>query len=105
MFSIVSNKFGRWAIGMAGHLCIGIFALAIPFAQNVYHLIIPNSFLGLGLGLVDISMVPMLGHIVDLRHTKIYGSVYAIGESAGCLAFMLGPFFTGPIVKYFGFGT
>ncbi|CAD5231065.1 unnamed protein product [Bursaphelenchus okinawaensis] len=103
MFGFVSGYFGRWQCSFAGFLMIGICALIIPFAQNIYHLIIPNAVLGLGLGLVDTNMFPMLGHIADLRHTNVYGSVYAIGDGAACLAFASGPFMAGPIVRYFGF--
>ncbi|CAD5234026.1 unnamed protein product [Bursaphelenchus xylophilus] len=105
MFGFVSKYFGRWQCSLVGFLMIGICGLIIPFAQNIYHLIIPNAVLGLGLGLVDTNMFPMLGHIADLRHTNVYGSVYAIGDGAACLAFATGPFMAGPIVRYFGFRT
>lgn len=35
-------------------------------------------------------MMPMLGYLVDTRYTSIYGNVYAIGDVAFCLAFILG---------------
>lgn len=41
-------------------------------------------------GMVDSSMMPMLGYLVDIRHTSIYGSVYAIGDVAFCLGFAVG---------------
>lgn len=41
--------------------------------------------------MVDSSMMPMLGYLVDIRHTSVYGSVYAIGDVAFCAGFVIGP--------------
>ncbi|CAD5233614.1 unnamed protein product [Bursaphelenchus xylophilus] len=105
VFGFLSKHFRRWLCSFAGFLMIATMALVIPFAQNIYHLIIPNAILGFGLGLVDTNLIPMLGHIADLRHTAVYGSVYAIGDAAACLAFAVGPFVAGPVVRYYGFLT
>lgn len=40
--------------------------------------------------MVDSSMMPELGYLVDIRHTAVYGSVYAIGDVAFCLGFAIG---------------
>lgn len=40
--------------------------------------------------MVDSSMMPMLGYLVDIRHTSVYGCVYAIADIAFCLGFILG---------------
>ncbi|GFV29749.1 chromaffin granule amine transporter [Trichonephila clavipes] len=53
--------------------------------------------------MVDSSMMPMLGYLVDIRHTSVYGSVYAIGDVAFCVGFALGPIMSGSIVKAIGF--
>lgn len=42
--------------------------------------------------MVDSSMMPMLGYLVDIRHTSVYGSVYAIGDVAFCAAFVIGDY-------------
>lgn len=42
------------------------------------------------LGMVDSSMMPMLGYLVDIRHTSVYGGVYAIGDLAFCAGFVAG---------------
>lgn len=31
-----------------------------------------------------------MGHLVDLRHTSVYGSVYAIADVAFCMGFAVG---------------
>lgn len=41
-------------------------------------------------GMVDSSMMPMLGYLVDIRHTSTYGNVYAIGDVAFCVGFTMG---------------
>ncbi len=48
------------------------------------------AVLGFGIGMVDSSMMPELGNIVDIRHTSVYGGVYAIGDIAFCLGFAIG---------------
>lgn len=37
-------------------------------------------------------MMPLMGHLVDLRHVSVYGSVYAIADVAFCLGFAVGKF-------------
>lgn len=44
----------------------------------------------LATGMVDSSMMPIMGHLVDLRHTSVYGSVYAIADVAFCVGFAIG---------------
>lgn len=59
-------------------------------AKNIGDLIIPNAGLGFAIGMVDSSMMPQLGYLVDIRHASVYGSVYAIGDVAFCLGFAIG---------------
>lgn len=53
--------------------------------------------------MVDSSMMPMLGYLVDIRHTSVYGSVYAIGDVAFCAGFVIGPVLSGTIGRFLGF--
>jgi len=41
-------------------------------------------------GMVDSSMMPIMGYLVDLRHTSVYGNVYAIADVAFCMGFAIG---------------
>lgn len=34
--------------------------------------------------------MPIMGHLVDLRHAPVYGSVYAIADVAFCMGFAIG---------------
>ncbi|CAM6053405.1 unnamed protein product [Sphagnum tenellum] len=77
--------------------------LDVPFATHPNHLIIPMAALGFGIGMVDSSMMPELGFLVDIRHSSVYGGVYAIGDIAFCLGFAIGPALSGSLVEGIGF--
>ena len=49
-----------------------------------------DVLLALTTGMVDSSMMPIMGHLVDLRHAPVYGSVYAIADVAFCMGFAIG---------------
>lgn len=49
-----------------------------------------NDFSLCAAGMVDSSMMPIMGYLVDLRHVSVYGSVYAIADVAFCMGFALG---------------
>ena len=34
--------------------------------------------LGFGIGMVDSSMMPQLGYLVDIRHGNVYGNIFYI---------------------------
>ncbi|XP_054716719.1 synaptic vesicular amine transporter-like [Uloborus diversus] len=103
LFGPLGHRMGRWLSTMVGLLIIGVCLLLIPMARNITHLIVPNAGIGFAIGMVDSSMMPMLGYLVDIRHTSIYGSVYAIGDVAFCVGFAVGPMLSGSIVKAIGF--
>lgn len=92
--------------------------MQVPLAKNIYGLIGPNGGLGfaigkqgtddtppragtllhfhsllefcLVLGMVDSSMMAIMGYLVDIRHISVYGSVYAIADVALCMGFAIG---------------
>lgn len=41
-------------------------------------------------GMVDSSMMAIMGYLVDIRHASVYGSVYAIADVALCMGFAIG---------------
>ncbi|XP_021948937.1 synaptic vesicular amine transporter [Folsomia candida] len=103
LFGPLGHRIGRWLAAMIGLIVIGICLLCIPLATNINHLIAPNAGLGFAIGMVDSSMMPELGYLVDIRHAAVYGSVYAIGDVAFCLGFAIGPAMSGTLVKNIGF--
>ncbi|NP_001135797.1 chromaffin granule amine transporter isoform c [Homo sapiens] len=90
LFGVLANKMGRWLCSLIGMLVVGTSLLCVPLAHNIFGLIGPNAGLGLAIGMVDSSMMPIMGHLVDLRHTSVYGSVYAIADVAFCMGFAIG---------------
>ncbi|VDM14213.1 unnamed protein product [Wuchereria bancrofti] len=94
-----------WLSSFLGLMIIGICLIAIPAAQGIGGLIVPNFFMGFSIGMIDASMFPLMGHLVDIRHVGVYGSIYAIADAAFCFAFALGPFFSGPLVRSVGFAS
>uniref|UniRef100_A0A183C103 MFS domain-containing protein n=1 Tax=Globodera pallida TaxID=36090 RepID=A0A183C103_GLOPA len=105
IFGPLAYKIGRWLSSFIGLIVIGFCLIAIPSASSVFGLILPNFCMGFSIGMIDASMFPMMGHIVDQRHVGVYGSIYAIADAAFCFAFFLGPFFSGPLVRTVGFPT
>ncbi|KAF8355177.1 cat-1 [Pristionchus pacificus] len=105
IFGPLAHKMGRWLSSMIGLLVIGFCLLSIPSATSVTGLIIPHFCMGFSIGMIDASMFPLMGWLVDLRHVGVYGSIYAIADAAFCFAFALGPFFSGPLVRSVGFPT
>uniref|UniRef100_A0A2I2YAD0 Solute carrier family 18 member A1 n=1 Tax=Gorilla gorilla gorilla TaxID=9595 RepID=A0A2I2YAD0_GORGO len=103
LFGVLANRMGRWLCSLIGMLVVGASLLCVPLAHNIFGLIGPNAGLGLAIGMVDSSMMPIMGHLVDLRHTSVYGSVYAIADVAFCMGFAIGPSTGGAIVKAIGF--
>nr|XP_025978148.1 chromaffin granule amine transporter isoform X2 [Dromaius novaehollandiae] len=103
LFGVLAHKMGRWLCSLIGMAVVGISLLCVPLAKNIYGLIAPNGGLGFAIGMVDSSMMPIMGYLVDLRHTSVYGSVYAIADVAFCMGFAIGPSTGGAIVRAIGF--
>ncbi|NWH53568.1 VMAT1 protein, partial [Fregata magnificens] len=103
LFGILANKMGRWLCSLIGMAVVGISLLCVPLAKSIYGLIGPNGGLGFAIGMVDSSMMPIMGYLVDLRHTSVYGNVYAIADVAFCMGFAIGPSTGGAIVRAIGF--
>ncbi|XP_077288588.1 vesicular monoamine transporter [Arctopsyche grandis] len=103
LFGPLGHRMGRWLAACIGLLIIGVCLICIPMATSINHLIVPNAGLGFAIGMVDSSMMPELGYLVDIRHSAVYGSVYAIGDIAFCLGFAVGPAMSGTLVNTIGF--
>jgi len=103
LFGPLGHRMGRWLASFIGLSMIGLALIFVPFAYRPNHLIIPMAALGFGIGMVDSSMMPQLGYLVDIRHASVYGGVYAIGDIAFCLGFAVGPALSGSLVQSIGF--
>ncbi|XP_075938637.1 chromaffin granule amine transporter-like [Anarhichas minor] len=103
LFGVMANKMGRWLCSMLGMFIVGISLMCVPFATSIYGLIGPNGGLGFAIGMVDSSMMAIMGYLVDIRHASVYGSVYAIADVALCMGFAIGPSTGGALVQAVGF--
>uniref|UniRef100_A0A673WDR4 Solute carrier family 18 member 2 n=1 Tax=Salmo trutta TaxID=8032 RepID=A0A673WDR4_SALTR len=103
IFGVLAHKMGRWLCSLIGMVLVGVSILCVPFAKDIYGLILPNFGVGFAIGMVDSSMMPIMGYLVDLRHVSVYGTVYAIADVAFCMGFALGPSAGGAIAKSIGF--
>ena len=57
-----------------------IFYFQLPEATSILGLALPHFMLGLGIGIIDSALMPLLATLIDEEeHGKAYGSVYAIG--------------------------
>jgi MFS family permease len=65
----------------------------VPSAGSVGQLAVPHFGLGLGIGVVDAALVPLLASLMDSRYAAHYGSVYALQQMAVSLAYSLGRIF------------
>ncbi len=80
-FLYIFSDIFRWLCCMIGMILVSVSLLGVPMATSIYGLII---------GMVDSSMMPTMGYLVDIRHSSVYGSVYAIADVAFCLGFAIG---------------
>lgn len=66
------------------------FLLQLTLAETTSHIILPITAYGFAVALVDSAMIPHFSYLVDLRHTSVYGNVYAIGDLSLCVSYALG---------------
>ncbi|OAF67924.1 hypothetical protein A3Q56_04319, partial [Intoshia linei] len=101
--NILSEKWGRWCAAIMGFsICATAFYI-IPLSVTSYMVAIFYGIFGFGLGLIESSLMPIMAHLVDIRHDNFYGSVYAIADNSFNLAFSLGNSTAGLIVSGLSF--
>lgn len=99
-FGSFSYRVGQIKMSVLAIMVVGISCVIIPEARSVSNLIIPHFFLGLCIGIIDTSLVPLLARITDtiltvgneecMDATSNYGNVYAIQQTAVSLAYSIG---------------
>ncbi|XP_043912455.1 vesicular acetylcholine transporter [Protopterus annectens] len=93
----------QWFYGALGMVIIGASSCTVPACRNFGQLILPLCGICFGIALVDTALLPTLAFLVDLRHTSVYGSVYAIADISYSVAYALGPIVAGQVVHTLGF--
>lgn len=102
-FAVISLRVGRYKVALLAQLLVGLCCCGITFAHSMLDLVLPHFGLGLGIGIIDSSLMPLLALLVESRHVAQYGSVYAIAQTAVALAYSLGPLSGGYLVQAIGF--
>ncbi|XP_058116801.1 synaptic vesicular amine transporter-like [Anopheles ziemanni] len=120
-FGSVAYRFGQIRVSILALLLVGTACILIPSASTVTGLLLPHFGLGLGIGVVDAALVPLLATLVDqLRESQPvhelemaspeepdgrhgYGAVYAIQQIAVSVAYSLAPIVGGELVPIVGF--
>lgn len=95
----------QWLIAAIGLAIQGIMCAFVPFCKTFGSLMLPISGICFGNALVDTALLPTLAYLVDVRHTSVYGSVYAIADISYSLAYAMGPIVAGSIVYMANFLT
>lgn len=93
----------QWLMAAVGLALEGVCCIIVPFAKAFGVLIIPIMGICFGIALVDTALLPLLGYLVDVRHTSVYGSVYAIADISYSFAYAFGPIVAGQVVHSIGF--
>ncbi|CAK9795387.1 Synaptic vesicular amine transporter [Anthophora plagiata] len=100
-FGMIAYRYGRSKVAVLAMFAVGISTFLIPFAETMSQLIVPHLGMGLGIGVADAALVPLLASLVDQNGD--YGPVYSIQQVAVSLAYSLGPILGGEMVKSIGF--
>lgn len=95
-FGVIAYRYGRSKIAILAMLLVGVSSILIPSSRTMSQLIVPHLGMGLGIGVADAALVPLLASLVDQNGN--YGPVYSIQQVAVSLAYSLGksflPFFS-----------
>jgi MFS transporter, DHA1 family, solute carrier family 18 (vesicular amine transporter), member 1/2 len=106
-FGSLSYRVGQIKMSVLAIMVVGISCVIIPEAKTVSSLIIPHFCLGLGIGILDTSLVPFLARLTDSivmqnadenaaegnaadEVPSSYGSIYAIQQTSVSLAYSIG---------------
>lgn len=112
-FGTVAYNFGQIKVSCMSLLLVGVASVLIPNSATVPQLLLPHFCLGLGIGIIDAALVPLLASFVDLSlgedqapgkdSMSSYGTVYAIQQTSVSLAYCLAPLLGGELVQAMGF--
>ncbi|CAD7084359.1 unnamed protein product [Hermetia illucens] len=112
-FGAIAYNVGQIKVSCISLVIVGLSCLLIPDATTVYRLLLPHFGLGLGIGIIDAALVPLLASFVDTSlnddesttsdSMSSYGTVYAIQQTSVSLAYCLAPLFGGELAEAIGF--
>jgi MFS family permease len=95
----LSRRFGEARLVAAGAALIAAGLFALPFALSLPRLMVVNTLLPLGMGLLNPSMTSLISKEAGADER---GGVLGVAQSAGSLARIIGPAVAGPLFTVFG---
>ncbi|XP_011296969.1 synaptic vesicular amine transporter [Fopius arisanus] len=100
-FGVIAYRCGRCRTAVFAMCLLGVSTILLPSAKSISQLVVPHLGLGLGIGVIDAALVPLLASLVDQNGN--YGTVYSIQQVAVSLAYSLGPIVGSELVQTIGF--
>ncbi|XP_055300363.1 synaptic vesicular amine transporter [Sitodiplosis mosellana] len=113
--AVIAHQAGGMPTAIVALTVVGFSCLMIPHASSIASLVLPHFALGMGIGTLDVALVPLLASIVDTKYMyddevasetsfgSSYGGIYAIQQISVSMAYFLGPLLGGEISQYIGF--
>jgi DHA1 family tetracycline resistance protein-like MFS transporter len=95
----LSRRFGEARLVAAGSTLIALGLIGLPFALSLPRLMIVNTLLPLGMGLLNPSLTSLISKEAGADER---GGVLGVSQSASSLARILGPAIAGPLFSAYG---
>ncbi|XP_060528334.1 synaptic vesicular amine transporter-like [Cylas formicarius] len=96
-------KVTAWRLATAAMVVAGLSCCFLPLATSLHQLTLPHFGLGLGVGVLDASLVPLLANLVERKGSAQYGPIYAFQQTSVAVAYAFGPLLAGQGVRLVGF--
>ena len=98
----LSQRLGEARLVLAGAGMIALGLALLPVALALWRLLIVNTLLALGMGLLNPSLTSLISQQADADER---GGVLGVSQSASSLARILGPVVAGPLFEFWGRGA
>jgi len=98
----LSRRFGEARLVAAGSALIALGLAGLPFALTLPRLMVVNTLLPLGMGLLNPSLTSLISKEAGADER---GGVLGVSQSASSLARILGPAIAGPLFSAYGRDT
>ena len=95
----LSRRFGEGRLILGGAAMIALGLAGLPFALALWRLLVVNTLLALGMGLLNPSITSLISQQADIDER---GGILGVSQSGSSLARILGPAVAGPLFQGFG---
>ena len=95
----LSKRFGEARLIIAGSAMIALGLVGLPFAVELWRLLLVNTLLALGMGMLSPSITSLISQQASIDER---GGILGVSQSASSLSRILGPGVAGPLFQGFG---